>query len=81
MLRAGKPLVVDADGLHLLAQHRADAAPPMVLTPHVAEAAALLGNTVADVQRDRFAAAAALAARSANGAVILKGAGSVVAGS
>jgi len=81
VLRAGKPLVVDADGLHLLAQHRVDATPPMVLTPHVAEAGALLGNnTVADVQRDRFAAATELAARSSNGAAILKGAGSVVAG-
>jgi ADP-dependent NAD(P)H-hydrate dehydratase / NAD(P)H-hydrate epimerase len=79
VLRAGKPLVADADGLHLLARYRADATPPMVLTPHVAEAAALLGNTVADVQRDRFAAATALAARSTNGAAILKGAGSVIA--
>jgi len=73
--------VVDADGLHLLAQYRVEAASaPMVLTPHVAEAAALLGNTVADIQRDRFAAATALLARSSNGAVILKGAGSIVAG-
>ena len=81
VLRAGKPMVVDADGLHLLAQHRVEAGTaPMVLTPHVAEAASLLGNTVADVQRDRFAAATALVARSSNGAVILKGAGSVVAG-
>ena len=81
VLRAGKPLVVDADGLHLLARYRVEAASaPMVLTPHVAEAAALLGNTVADTQRDRFAAATALLARSSNGAVILKGAGSIVAG-
>lgn len=84
VLRAGKPMVVDADGLHLLAQRLATdqhaVTSPMVLTPHVAEAAGLLGNTVADVQRDRFAAAAALAARSSNGAVILKGAGSVVSG-
>jgi NAD(P)H-hydrate epimerase len=80
-LRAGKPLVVDADGLHLLAEHRAgDIAPPMVLTPHVAEAAALLGAQTVDIQRDRFGAAAALAARSAAGAAVLKGAGSVIAG-
>ncbi len=80
VLRAGKALVVDADGLHLLAVQRAreGSFPPMVLTPHVAEAATLLGISVAQVQQDRFAAAAALAARSSNGAAVLKGAGSIV---
>ncbi len=85
VLRAGKPLVVDADGLHLLADLLAEKCahegglPPMVLTPHVAEAAALLGSSVAQIQQDRFAAAAALAARSSHGAAVLKGAGSIVA--
>ena len=83
VMAADKACVVDADGLHRLAAHppaRRSAA--LVVTPHVAEAASLLGTNVADVQHDRFAAAAALVARYAGGApfaAVLKGAGSVVA--
>lgn len=75
-LASGKPLVVDADALHLLARHgrAADA----VLTPHPGEAAALLGIPTAEVQADRFAAAGRLAERFGC-CVVLKGAGSVVA--
>ena len=84
-IESGKPLVVDADGLHLLTQRYGTrgvlGSASLVLTPHVAEAATLLGSSVAEVQRDRFAAAEALAARVPNGAVVLKGAGSVVANS
>lgn len=71
-----KPLVVDADALHLLARYAraADA----VLTPHPGEAAALLGIATSDVQGDRFAAAGRLAERFGC-SVVLKGAGSVVA--
>jgi NAD(P)H-hydrate epimerase len=80
---SGKPLVIDADGLHQLTRRFGTMGPlgstPIVLTPHVAEAAALLGSSVQDVQRDRFAAVAALAARVPNGAAVLKGAGSLVA--
>lgn len=76
-LRSGKPLVLDADALNLLA-----AAPlPLqdaILTPHPGEAARLLACTAADVQRDRFAAAHAIAQRH-GGVVVLKGAGTVVA--
>jgi NAD(P)H-hydrate epimerase len=83
VVEAGKPLVVDADGLHLLAARFGTSAvvasTPIVLTPHVAEAATLLGSSVAEIQRDRFAAAASLAARVPNGAAVLKGAGSLVA--
>jgi hydroxyethylthiazole kinase-like uncharacterized protein yjeF len=75
-LAAGKPLVVDADALNLLA------ARPMrrddwVLTPHPGEAARLLGRTTADVQGGRLAAAAELQ-RLYHGHVVLKGAGSIV---
>jgi NAD(P)H-hydrate epimerase len=77
-LDSGKPLVLDADGLNLLARDPRRFAQPAVLTPHPGEAARLLGATVAQVQADRFAAARALAARY--GAVaVLKGAGSLVA--
>jgi NAD(P)H-hydrate repair Nnr-like enzyme with NAD(P)H-hydrate dehydratase domain len=47
------------------------------LTPHPLEAARLLRTTVAEVQRDRVAAACALAARY-NAVVVLKGCGSIV---
>jgi hydroxyethylthiazole kinase-like uncharacterized protein yjeF len=82
---AEKPCVIDADGLHrLAARPGATRSAALVVTPHVAEAAALLGTTVNEVQRDRFAAAAALVSRYAGGApfaAVLKGAGSIVASS
>ena len=73
------PLVLDADALNLLAinpQHRAD----WCLTPHPGEAARLLGLPDARaINADRYAAVSALRARF-GGAVILKGAGTLVAG-
>lgn len=77
-------LVLDADALNLLAADASLAATlsaselPRVMTPHPLEAARLLGTTVAAVQRDRLAAAAALAAQW-QAVVILKGSGSVIA--
>ncbi|MCF6263256.1 MAG: NAD(P)H-hydrate dehydratase, partial [Xanthomonadales bacterium] len=50
-----RPLVVDADGLNLLASQPV-ARGNWVLTPHPAEAARLLGLTTAEIQADRFAA-------------------------
>jgi NAD(P)H-hydrate epimerase len=75
---AGKPLVVDADALNLLAlapQHSND----WVLTPHPGEAARLLKTTSAAIQADRYAAVVALQARY-GGTVLLKGAGTLVLG-
>lgn len=75
--RSGRPLVVDADALNLLAaspQPLHDA----VLTPHPGEAARLLGCTTAEVQADRFNAARAIAQRHAC-VVVLKGAGTIIA--
>lgn len=74
---SGKPLVVDADALWLLAESPRDLH-DAVLTPHPGEAARLVGTTSAGVQRDRFDAAYRLAARYGC-AVVLKGAGTVVA--
>ncbi len=76
-LACGKPLVVDADALNLLAQQPRPLA-QAVLTPHPGEAARLLGVDTAAVQRDRFAAAQAMATRF-SAVVVLKGAGTVVA--
>jgi NAD(P)H-hydrate epimerase len=77
-LDAGKPTVLDADGLNLLAL-RARALPEqIVMTPHPGEAARLLETTTADVQADRFAAVRGMA-RVYGAVVVLKGSGSLVA--
>lgn len=77
-LTSGRLLVLDADALNLLAESPR-AVPDAVLTPHPGEAARLLGCRTVEVQADRFAAAAALVARF-GAVVVLKGAGSIVAG-
>ena len=77
-LESGKPLVLDADGLNLLAKEPRRFSTPTVLTPHPGEAARLLGQTIAEVEQDRFTAARALASRYGV-VVVLKGAGSLVA--
>lgn len=77
MQRAPKQLLVDADGLFHLADTGLQGA--AVITPHVAEAARLLDIHAADVQANRPQAARLL--NDAYGAcVVLKGAGSVIAG-
>jgi len=73
-----RPLVLDADALNLLAwapRRRDD----WVLTPHPGEAARLLNASAAEVEADRFAAIQRLQERY-GGAVVLKGAGSLVTG-
>lgn len=74
---SGKPCVIDADALNLLAM-APRATPQAVLTPHPGEAARLLGVETAAVQRDRYAAVQELAEKYAC-PVVLKGAGSIVA--
>ena len=76
-LDSGKPVVLDADALNLLA-HAPRALDDTILTPHPGEAARLLGCTTVEVQSDRVAAARAMAERHAC-VVVLKGAGTVVA--
>lgn len=76
-LQAGKPLLLDADALNLLAQapeHRAD----WVLTPHPGEAARLLATDTRTIQSDRPQSTQDLVRRY-GGAVVLKGAGSLIA--
>lgn len=77
-LDAGKPMVLDADGLNLLALEPRPFAGPTVLTPHPGEAARLLGCDTAAIAADRFAAVRELARRY-GAVVVLKGAGSLVA--
>ncbi len=80
---SGLPMVVDADALNILAegrvlpnlQPRAD----WLFTPHPTEAARLLGVTTPDINADRFASITKLQQKF-GGAVILKGAGSLILG-
>jgi ADP-dependent NAD(P)H-hydrate dehydratase / NAD(P)H-hydrate epimerase len=78
VLASAAPCVVDADALNLLASSPQRLRPSDVATPHPGEAARLLGIATAEVQRDRFAAAQALQALLGC-AVVLKGAGSIIA--
>jgi len=85
LLRAGEepletPLVLDADGLNVLAEHPdllAGHAGPRVLTPHPGEARRLLGGDYEGNLEGRVGAASELAERH-GAAVVLKGAGTVV---
>ena len=79
-LASGKPLVIDADALNLVAAESSafgDALADAILTPHPGEAARLLGSDTVSVQRDRFAAAREIAQRY-NAVTVLKGAGTIV---
>nr|WP_086940079.1 NAD(P)H-hydrate dehydratase [Thaumasiovibrio occultus] len=71
-----KSLVLDADGLNLLALNP-DYNANRILTPHPGEAARLLACTVAEVEADRFSAVVRLQQKY-GGVVLLKGAGSLV---
>ena len=57
-LASGKPMLIDADALNLIARHRLSFTSPAVITPHPAEAARLLTTDTAlssaDIQLNRF---------------------------
>jgi NAD(P)H-hydrate epimerase len=79
--RRGRPAVLDADALNLLAPLRSSSDSALdahcVLTPHVGEAARLLGVSIESIRADRRAAALRLQAMS-SAVVVLKGADTVV---
>jgi len=75
------PLVIDADGLNVLAHNTQvlqKAHVPVVLTPHPGEMSRLTGIATAQVQADRVGTARE-AARRLNAVVVLKGAATVTA--
>ena len=81
VLSAGKPVVVDADGLFALARNteaRAALHGKVVLTPHFGEMARLLGISIPEVRENQKAFALRSAAQWGC-TVLLKGARSVVA--
>jgi ADP-dependent NAD(P)H-hydrate dehydratase / NAD(P)H-hydrate epimerase len=77
------PLVIDADGLNLIAEDPAlgrqcaRRSAPTIITPHPGEAARLLEYSINQVQANRNQAAQELA-RRLNAIVVLKGAGTVM---
>lgn len=73
---SGRPLIVDADGLNLLASYPKKL-PQAIITPHPGEAARLLGSSVNQVQADRYQSVLALQSQYSDVA-ILKGAGTLV---
>ena len=76
-LASGKPLVIDADALNILAQRSLVTRPNWILTPHPGEAGRLLGCSSQEVQSDRLGALERLVARF-GAVVVLKGAGTLV---
>lgn len=79
--RLDLPVVLDADGLWHLEdrpERLVGRGVPTVLTPHVGEAARLLGRERSEVDRDRLACARELARRS-GAVVVLKGRGTIIA--
>ena len=55
-----QPIVVDADALNILADHKTQLktpAGPRILTPHPGELARLIDSTAAEIQNDRLQAA------------------------
>jgi holo-[acyl-carrier-protein] synthase len=79
--RVAAPLVLDADALNLLSEHRTilpRLSAEIVLTPHPAEFARLSGLETAAVQQDRRGIASRFA-KVWNKVVVLKGAGTVIA--
>jgi NAD(P)H-hydrate epimerase len=76
-LAAGKPLIIDADALNLLADFGERPPPGAILTPHPGEAGRLLRTDSTTVQADRLAALEGLLALGA-GVAVLKGAGTLI---
>ena len=75
------PMVVDADGLNILAEYPhilANAKAKVVITPHPGEMAKLLASTPSKIQEDRLKAAKTAAQRY-NCVVVLKGARTLIA--
>ena len=76
-MQSNLPMVVDADGLNLLA-HEQQRRENWVLTPHPGEAASLLGCHSSDVQFDRYSAVKQIV-KQYGGVCVLKGSGSLIA--
>lgn len=74
-----KPLLIDADGLNLLAKCNKKNK-RWILTPHPGEAARLLNTSTQKINEDRFRSIFSLQERY-DGVILLKGAGTLIKGS
>lgn len=78
-----KPLVLDADALNVIARYDTEVLSRLkceaIITPHPAEMARLLGTSIECVQSDRIGTAKSFAEEYGL-TVVLKGAGTVIAG-
>jgi ADP-dependent NAD(P)H-hydrate dehydratase / NAD(P)H-hydrate epimerase len=70
--KAGKPLLLDADGLKAFAKFKRPLKVPLVLTPHAGEYAILTGETLPE-NRDERALAMQKTAKKLNAVVLVKG--------
>lgn len=80
------PMVVDADGLNILAMHKeiiSEASGPRIFTPHPGELSRLLDWTVEEIQINRLEAAKQASqlmnTKDSENIVVLKGAGTIIA--
>jgi len=76
VIETNKPLVVDADALHLLSKNPSKC-DHWVLTPHPGEAAQLLACSSQDIQLNRSSSALAIQEQY-SGVTVLKGSGTLV---
>jgi NAD(P)H-hydrate epimerase len=83
-LKSVAPMVLDADGLNILARHHPSGAGKSklprgnwILTPHPAEAGRLLDCSAREIQQNRIAAAQRIA-EAYDAIVVLKGCGTVI---
>lgn len=82
VLTSKKTLVIDADGINSIAKNiniLKKASCPVIVTPHPGEMSRLKGLSVTEIQRDRETIAAEFSKRFGV-TVVLKGAGTIVAG-
>lgn len=79
-LRYHKHLVIDADALNLIAEHKTLVVPSnlAILTPHPGEASRLMHSSVAEIEAQRYDAVRALSAKY-EAVTVLKGAGTLIA--
>ena len=70
--KAGKPLLLDADGLKAFAKFKRPLKVPLVLTPHAGEYAILTGETLPENQEERVLAVQKTA-KKLNAVVLVKG--------
>ena len=70
--KAGKPLLLDADGLKAFAKFKRPLKVPLVLTPHAGEYAILTGETLPENQEER-ALAVQKTAKKLNAVILVKG--------